>query len=359
MIFVSRSHFFASGVISGFRWSCREDGRTGGSDPVVWGAFCLHATHNAAKGGGTPQAVRSKVCLPEVFTNPEKTEGEIMKKLLALLALGFMMTTLTMGCQPPPRPIFDPPGGTYGYSLDLSDPLNPVPILQEVGFVTSDPANIVFFSLDKSYPGYWDIQDPEHPNWANVATFTGSIPYLDLSASDPAGPDLTQFTSVGLLFFASGMTAPLTTTIYASELSTTNGLQSKVAAATYTLDPTMWNGDYAVVGHPPLDPMDPLTADIPLQVLVGLLTPPSGGGAGFVTIDGDLTITDLYTADPLGLLYGCYPVFAPGCLSSITGDLIIMNNPNETTEDIDAMAAAVSVGGEVIHCGNADDTACE
>jgi len=278
-----------------------------------------------------------------------------MKKLLTLLAVGFMMTTLTMGCQPPPPPIFDPPGGTYGYSLDLSDPLNPVPILQEVGFVTSDPANIVFFSLDKSYPGYWDIQDPENPNWDNVATFTGSIPYLDLSASDPAAPDLTQLTSVGLLFFASGMTAPLTTTIYASELSVTNGQQSKVAAATYTLDPTLWVGDYSVTGNPYI-PDPGIPADVELQILIGLVTPAASGGAGFETIDGNLTIANL-AAFPLVGLFGCGG--GAGCLQAITGDLVVTGCPYQTTASIEAMAAAVTVGGDVIHCGNADDAPCE
>jgi hypothetical protein len=92
---------------------------------------------------------------------------------------------------------------------------------------------------------------------------------------------------------------------------------------------------------------------------MGLLTAQDAGGAGFTAIDGDLTIRDLYSADILAVLYFCVPGwYVPGCLTAITGDLIVKHNAAETTADIDAMEAAVTVGGSVIHCGNADDDPC-
>jgi|GEM_PF-6649144 len=284
-----------------------------------------------------------------------------MNKLLTLLAVGFMMVAFA-ACTPPPAPTFDLPDGTYGYSLDLTDPMNPVPILQAVGIVASVPANVIFFSLDGSDPVAWDPSNEDDPNWANLMTLTGSIPYMDLSGEtgDPT-MDLTQLTSVGLLYFMGlsadpPMPGPATTTIKAIEVDPILGLTSEIASATYTIDPTVWNGDYTVVGHPPLNPMDPMTADTTLQMLAGLLSPAPAGG-GFATIDGDLTITNLDSL-PLALLYGCGAGGAPGCLAAITGDLVVTGCQYETTMSIGTMAALVAVGGSVVHCDNADDDPC-
>lgn len=296
-----------------------------------------------------------------------------MNKLLTLSAIGFLMAAFA-ACTPPPPPVFDLPDGTYGYSLDLTDPMAPEPILQAVGIEASLPANIIFFTLDGSDPVLWDPSDPADPNWANVATLTGSIPYMDLAAltGDPTAPDLTEFTSVGLLYFM-GLAAdppvpgPATTTIKAIEVDTAFGLTSKIAMATYTIDPTLWNDDYTVTGNPAI-PSPPAPAPVPADAelfygLVPLVTPRNAPapfmGVGFETIDGDLIITNLDSTDVLQVLYkNIYAWFLPGNLQAITGDLIVINNANETTADIDAMAAEVTVGGSVIHCGNADDDPC-
>jgi hypothetical protein len=262
----------------------------------------------------------------------KKDEEKTMKRLLTLFAIGFVMIALT-GCPPPVTPSFDLPEGTYGYQLDMTNPLDPQPLLQAVNIVGPAPSHIVFFTLDGSTPAYWDITDPDHANWDDVATLTGSIPYLDLTSQ--GGGDLTYLTSVGIK-------GPGPTTIKAITYDPLLKQTSAEGSATYTFDPTIWNGDYTVEG------------DGEAIVLVGLLSAISGGGAGFTAIDGDLTITALSMPDPLGALWGF-----PGHLASITGDLIIMHNPNETTADIDLMAAAVTVGGSVIHCDNADDSACD
>jgi hypothetical protein len=296
----------------------------------------------------------------KALTKNQNTLGGVMNKLLTAFVVGCMIIGLAgpvsivsaqvcVPAEPPPAPIFNPAAGTYGMSLDMTDPdpENWVPVFEKI---TIQGAPIIFFSVDGSVPAYWDITNPEHENWDNLATLTGSLPYLDLSVYDPEAPDMTQLLFVGIL-------GPGPMTIKAISSDPVTALTSEIAEVSYTFDPTLWNGDYTVVGHPPLNPLDPLTADIPFQVLVGLL---SAAGAGFTAIDGDLTITELYTADPLAILYLCVPAWnTPGCLASITGDLIIKNNPNETTASIDDMAAAVTVGGSVIHCANADDSACD
>ncbi len=307
-----------------------------------------------------------------------------MNKLLTAFVVGFVIIGLT-GCPPPPplAPTFDLADGTYGYSLDMTDPMAPVPVLQAVGIEASDPANVIFYTLDGSTPVAWDPTNPADPNYnmAGLATLSGSIPYIDMTSPEclaacaalppedqaecyaACPPDLTTFTSVGTLYFM-GLLAdppapgPATVTIKAIAIETAFGQSSPIAEATYTIDPTIWNGDYTVVGHPPLNPMDPMTADIPLQVLMGLLSAPPAGG-GFTTIDGNLTITSLSWADALGVLYGCHPQYnAPGCLGTITGDLTVTNNANTSTTNIEAMAAGVVVGGSVTHCSNADDDPC-
>ncbi len=278
-----------------------------------------------------------------------------MKKLHLLLLIAIITICMT-ACQSP-APSFDIPEGTYGYSIDFTaDPAEQI-VLQEVGFVKSAEENIIFFTLDGSDPAFWDIQDSEHANWADVATFTGSIPHL---------PGMTQFTSVGFLWLVSGMTDLTPTTIKAMEFSVTTGQASAIATATYTIDPTIWNGDYAVVGNPFIDG-DPSTTldDIPLDAgLFGLMGLLSTGG--FTSIAGDLSITGLFMppshdpeANPLGLLYGCTSPGAPGCLTSITGDLIINGNASIEVAEINAMLDVVTVDGNVIHCSNADDEICD
>ncbi len=315
-----------------------------------------------------------------------------MNKLLTAFVVGFVIIGLT-GCPPPPplAPTFDLADGIYGYSIDLEALPAIVPILQPVGIEASDPANVIFYTLDGSTPVAWNPEDPTDPNYNmdGLATLSGSIPYIDMTdpeclaacaalpPEDQAAcyatcpPDLTSFTSVGLLYFmaidagAPPEAAPATVTIKAIALETSFGQSSPVASATYTIDPATWNGDYTVTGNPAIDMPDP-TPDIPedaaLWGLMNILTGPLGGGMGITRIDGDLTITGLFTtgegANPLGLLYGCYPVWAPGCLTEITGDLVIKNNVGIETAEIDAMLAVVTVNGSVTNCSNADDGLC-
>jgi len=252
-----------------------------------------------------------------------------MKKLVTLFAVGFVMTTLT-GCPPPVSPSFDLPEGTYGYQL------NPGPVLQEVNILNGGLYQTIFFTLDGSFPAYWDITDPAHPNWADVATLTGSIPYLDLTSQ--GGADLTQLTSVGI-------TGPGPTTIRAVTYDIILRLSSKEASATYTFDPAIWNGDYTV------------TTVAELLALAALVTPVGDGGSGFTSIDGELTIMSLSDA-PLEQLYYYFPPDSSGALQSITGDLVITDNPGVTQASIDDMVSNVTVVGSVIHCNNADDDPC-
>ncbi len=294
-----------------------------------------------------------------------------MKRMLAAFVVGFMIIGLggpisivSAQCVPvaPPAPSFNPPAGTYGYSLDMTDPMAPVPILQAVVIESSDPANVIFYTLDGSAPVAWDPTDPTDPNYNmdGLATLTGSIPYMDLTST--AGVDLTAFTAVGTLYFM-GLAAeppvpgPATVTIKAIEIETTLGQTSPIAEATYTIDPTMWNGDYDVVGNPAVPP--DLPEDAGLFGLMALLST-----AGFTSIDGDLSITGLFMTpgegvNPLGLLYGCTAPWAPGCLVGITGDLIIIENASVEEAEIDDMVGVVDVDGAVIHCANADDLACD
>lgn len=292
-----------------------------------------------------------------------------MKRLLILSAIGLIATFLT-ACEMPPV-IFSLPQGGYGWHLDMEDPLNPVPVLEPVYLGNEGPFDFIFFTLDDSDPFCWDISNSEDPNWLNVANLAGPIPYID-TRQFGGDTDLRTLTAVGieaLFHLDAGDLNPalhFSTTIKAISCNQVTGDFSPLASHTYIFDISRWDQSYTVEGNAPsLDP--PIPADVELRVLIGLVTSATLGGGGFTTIDGDLTITGLQSpfypdpqALPLGTLYGCVPQFnAPGCLSLVTGDLIIKNNPYVTTAEIEDMAAAVTPGGSLIHCGNFDDAICE
>ena len=283
-----------------------------------------------------------------------------MKRLLGLFALFAIGSTIAAlaGCNPPPV-IFSLPEGTYGYQLDIptlmTDPENAVPILEPV-YLGNEPATaFIFFTLDDSAPFCWNIADPANPQWASVANLEGPIPYIDTTAQ--GGSDLRTLTAVGTeaLFHFPFLVEPyLTTTISAISCDQASGMASPVASHTYTFDPNRWNGDYIVAPIP--DP--PTPAEALFLVLVGLLTPAGQGGNSLRTIDGELAITGLSTPNPLGALWACIEGLAPGCLETITGDLVITDNPNITTANINNMVTNVTVLGTVTHCNNADDGSC-
>ncbi len=328
-----------------------------------------------------------------------------MKKFLSLFAIGLMI--VAAGCLPPPpeAPTFSDPSGTYGMSADG---------LHEITIDSSDPLNVIFYTLDGSDPVLWNPEDPTDPNYNmdGLATLSGSIPYIDMSdptcnagcaadglacagvctadvgacyglcMGDPtcnagcdavmggcmagcagaeAGcvaacpPDLTAFTDVG--------------TIYMMKMGMFQGCMAACMG-----DPTCEGGCPALL--PVAGDETTTIKAIEVEIAFGqsstiasetyTFDPTMHDGDIIVTNDGELMAAvgllaalGMVTIDGNLEITGVLgtPIFGVVPPLSILGDLVIANT-NEDIANVLAYAASCTVGNDIITCGNFNEAPC-